>query len=344
MNASGNRPKIVVTNRIFDDSLRRLSALGDVVVNREVEPWSRKQLMAHAADADALMAFMTDEVDESLLEACPRLRIVAGALKGYDNFDADACSARGVWLSIVPDLLTNPTAELAVALTLGLNRHLMAGDGRVRSGSFRGWRPELYGFGLDGANVGIAGLGRVGIETARRLQGFGCGLFGFDAMTIDQAQLDRLSITRVGWDRLLGLCDVIILALPLNERTLHLVDVDALKRVRCGARLINVGRGSVVDEAAVVWALSEGRLAGYAADVFEFEDWSRAGRPRTIPSGLLSMADRTLFTPHLGSAVTGVRKAIEMAAVDNIEAVLAGEAPPHAVNSVPVRAGCLKSA
>lgn len=326
------RPKIVVTNPVFDETRDRLAALGDVLCNPGLEPWSREELLHHAQGADALMAFMTDCVDWAFLAQCPSLKIVAGALKGYDNLDDDACAARGVWLTIVPDLLTAPTAELAVALTLSLNRHLMAGDARVRSGGFAGWRAELYGIGLDGACVGIAGLGRVGIETARRLQGFGCRLCGFDSREPGEEQLTALKSAFVSREDLLERSDVLILALPLNDKTLHWVDAEALQRMKPGARLVNIGRGSVVDEQAVAAALMTGQLGGYAADVFEFEDWARGDRPRQVARALLELPDRTLLTPHLGSAVTAVRRAIEMAAVDNIEAVLMGRRPPDAVN------------
>lgn len=326
------RPRIVVTNPVFQETASRLAEIGDIVVNGRLEPWSREDMLARAKDADAIMAFMTDCIDDAFLAACPKLRIVAGALKGYDNIDRNACTQRGIWLTVVPDLLTAPTAEIAVALTLGLNRNVLHGDDRIRRGDFRGWRADLYGFGLDGANVGIAGLGRVGIETASRLSGFGCALFAYDIGAIDPERLEGRRIVRVGWERLLQLSDVLILALPLTGRTQHLVDAPALAAMRPGARIVNVGRGSVVDEAAVAHALADGRIAGYAADVFEFEDWARPDRPLAVHPRLVGMPDRTLFTPHLGSAVTAVRREIEMAAVDNIVAVLAGEQPPGAVN------------
>ena len=164
--------KIVVTHPIFPEVEQRLRNLGQIVINGRGAPWSRDALAAHLRDADAMLAFMTDQVDEDLLSGSRRLKVIACALKGYDNFDVEACTRAGVWLTVAPDLLTIPTAELAVALTLGLNRHLLAGDAWVRSGRFEGWRPELYGYGLQDANVGIAGLGRVGLrhrETSPRL-------------------------------------------------------------------------------------------------------------------------------------------------------------------------------
>jgi hypothetical protein len=222
--------KIVVTNRIFPELERRLRALGEVIINDRGAPWSRDELITQLHDADAMLAFMTDAVDAELLSHCPSLKIVAGALKGHDNFDVEACTRAGVWLTVVSDLLTIPTAELAVALTLGLNRNLFAGDDRVRSGHFDGWRAELYGFGLNGAEVGIAGLGRVGLAIAERLAGFGAHLRGFDERSIASAELASRCILQVEWDELIAASDVIILALPLNKHTFHMIDAQSLSR------------------------------------------------------------------------------------------------------------------
>jgi len=333
--------KIVATNPVFPETERRLAALGNVTVNRALAPWSRAELAGHLRDADAVMAFMTDTVDVALLAGCPSLRVIACALKGYDNIDVDACTDAGVWVTIVPDLLTVPTAELAVALTLGLNRNLLAGDARVRAGTFQGWRADLYGFGLHGATVGIAGVGRVGLAIARRLQGFGAELIGYDERALPEASLLACRMTQVVWEELIARSDVVIIALPLVPRTVHLFDAETLGRMRPGARLVNVGRGSVVDEAAVAQSLANGHLGGYAADVFELEDRGRSGRPDQVSGRLTALRDRTLFTPHLGSAVAAVRLAIERSAVDDIAQVFGGGAPTNAVNvPAPRRAAC----
>src|SRR5262245_9589978 len=160
-----------------------------------------------------MLAFMTDAVDRELLRCAPRLKVIACALKGCDNFDVDACTAADVWLTVVPDLLTVPTAELAVALTLALNRNLLAGDEQVRSGRFGGWRAALYGHGLHDADVGIAGLGHVGLAVAQRLKGFGARLYGFDQRAIDRAALVARGVVQVEWDTLVENSEVLILAL-----------------------------------------------------------------------------------------------------------------------------------
>lgn len=312
------RPHILATARIFPETRAALEALGTVEANAGIEPWPEAERRARAARATALLAFMTDRVDEAFLAAAPDLRIVACALKGADNFDLAACRARGVAVSLVPDLLTAPTAELAIGLAIGLGRHLRAGDAAVRGGGFEGWRPVLYGQGLDGATVAVLGLGSLGAAIAARLAPFGCRLLG-----VDPARAAPPGVEAVPLDAALEAADLVIAALPLTPGTLHLLDAPRLARMRPGALLVNIGRGSTVREAAVAGALAAGHLGGFAADVFELEDWALEARPRAIDQRLLAHP-RTLFTPHLGSAVEGVRRAIELRAAANIADVLAG--------------------
>lgn len=308
--------RIVCTARVFPETRALLEGLGPVAHPAGEEPWDAATLRRHLAGAEAAMAFMPDRVDAAWLDAAPRLRVLACALKGYDNIDVAACRARGVAVSIVPDLLTAPTAELAVALLLGLARRLREGDAAVRAG-FAGWRPALYGLGLDGAAVTILGLGRLGRAVAARLLPFGARLRGVDPAN-GAPGVERLPLA----DALPG-SDAVVACLPLLPATRGLLDEAALALLPPHALLVNVGRGSTVDEDAVLAALEEGRLGGFAADVFAMEDWALPGRPRTIAPGLLAHP-RTLFTPHLGSATAAARRAIEAAAAANIRDVLEG--------------------
>ena len=322
------RPRVLVTQPIHADVVERLGTVADVDMHPGPEPLDAPELARRLAGADAMMGFMTDRVDAALLAQAPRLRIVACALKGFDSYDVGACTRAGVWMSIVPDLLTAPTAELAIGLAIGLARHVRDGDALVRAGLFHGWRPTLYGRGLGGATVAVLGLGQVGRAIAQRLQGFGCRVLGVDEQPQAVTHVERCSLADA-----LAQAHFIFVALPLTPSTRHLIGDAELRAAPAGSLWINVGRGSVVDEAAVERLLAEGRLGGYAADVFEFEDWSLAGRPQEVPAGLRSHP-RTLFTPHLGSAVVDVRRAIEHRAADNILAVLAGGTPADAINAV----------
>lgn len=333
MTVDDRKPLVVISSCVHPSVVERLSEHCRVIANDTAEALTRHELLQRTADADALMTFMPDCIDEAFLEACPKLRVIAGALKGYDNFDVAACTRRGIWLTNVPDLLTIPTAELAVGLLIGLTRNIVAGDRHVRGGAFAGWRPILYGTGLTGKTLGIAGMGAVGRAVAERLQGFRMRLRYADPKPLSTAEESRLSVQRVPLDELLAGSDYLLPLVHHTTTTHHLIDATSLAAMKPGAFLINVGRGSVVDEMAVADALASGRLAGYAADVFEFEDWARADRPCVIPAALVRDGDRTLFTPHLGSAVAEVRIAIEMEAAANILQTLAGEIPRGAVNA-----------
>jgi len=172
-----SRPKVVVTHWVHEAVLDALGRHADVIANQTRETLPPDEVRARCRDAAGMVAFMPDTVDAAFLVACPDLRVVACALKGFDNFDIDACTRRGVWITAVPDLLTSPTAELAVGLLIGLARRIADGDRLVRGGGFAGWRPVLYCAGLDGATVGIVGMGRVGRAIARRLAGLGPGIW-----------------------------------------------------------------------------------------------------------------------------------------------------------------------
>jgi len=320
------RPKILVTQRIHEEVLQRLSVHAEVDMNNRLEPWPQAEILRRAADAAAIMGFMTDKVDTELLRAAPQLKIVACALKGYDNYDVKACTLAGVWVSIVPDLLTEPTAELAIGLAIALARHVRQGDAYVRLGDFAGWRTHFYGTGLHGSIAAVVGLGQVGQAIVQRVAGFGCTrILGVDPSARPSG------IEMVSLDFAVRHADFLFLAAPLTATTHHLIGNQQLEQAKIAQFIINVGRGSVVDELAMTQALKSGHIGGYAADVLGCEDWQLRDRPQSVSTDLLAQQN-TLFTPHIGSAVHRVRLAIEQSAANNIIAVLQGIPPPDAIN------------
>jgi phosphonate dehydrogenase len=332
------KPKVVLTHRVHREVIELLAAHAEVIPNTTSGTLARDEILRRAQDAAAIMTFMPDRVDEAFMRACPQLRVVGCALKGYDNYDVEACTRHGVWITNVPDLLTIPTAELTIGLLIGLTRNLLAGDQFVRSGGFNGWRPVLYGTGLTGRTLGLIGMGAVGQAIAARLQGYELNLLYDDPRPLAPELEARWQLTRVSRDALLRQSDFVVPMVPYRPDTLHLIDAQALATMQDGATLINACRGSVVDEEAVADALASGKLAGYAADVFEMEEWARTDRPRAIAPRLLADTARTLFTPHIGSAVDSVRLAIEMEAATNILQALRGEVPQGAINRPQARA------
>ena len=327
------KPKIVLTHWVHPEIIDYVQTTANVIPNTTRETLPREELLSRAKDADALMVFMPDSIDATFLDACPKLKIVGAALKGYDNLDVDACTQRGIWLSIVPDLLTIPTAELTIGLLLGLTRHMTEGDRRIRSGNFHGWRPELYGTGLTGRTLGIIGMGAVGRAIAKRLSSFDMKLIYCDNVALSDDQEQAWNARRVNLTELLATSDFVVPMVPMTPQTMHLFNTDTIGQMQPGTYLINACRGSVVDEQAVVEALRTGQLAGYAADVFEMEEWARPDRPDGIPRALLDNSAQTFFTPHIGSAVSEVRVEIERQAANNIIQALAGERPVGAINN-----------
>ncbi len=327
-------PRVVVTHWVHPEVAARLAEFcRPVVPSREEGVWPGAQVRARARDAAGLVVCMADCVDEQLLSACPRLRVVSGVLKGHDNLDVPACTRRGVWVTVLPNLLTAPTAELAVGLMLAVMRRITEGDAHVRGGRFAGWRPQFYGAGLAGATVGIIGMGRLGQAVARRVQAFDARVLYCDPQPLPETCARALGARRVALPELLKGSDVVVPLVPLWGSTGHLLGAEELGLLRPGAFVVNAGRGSVVDEQAVAAALEAGRLGGYAADVFAFEDWRCPHRPVSIPERLLAHP-RTVFTPHLGSAVDDVRREMGLAVAAQVRQALAGQRPDGAVNEL----------
>ena len=306
-----------MTHRVHPEVIEVLEGGFEVVANQTPETLPREEVLRRTRSARAIIVFMPDRIDERFLRECPDLKIVAAALKGHDNIDVEACRRRGVWLTVCEDLLTMPTAELAVGLMIGLARRISEGDHRIRKGGYAGWRPELYGKGLADSTVGMVGMGKIGRALSKLLSPFGARILYTDPRRMDPDEERALGARRVTLEELLIESDFVVLLIHLKEDTLHMIGADALSRMKPGGFLVNVGRGSAVDEQAVARALSSGHLAGYGADVFEMEDWAREDRPRRIAAELLEHP-RTLFTPHLGSAVEEVRLRIELEAARNV--------------------------
>jgi len=316
---SAGLPRVVATNRVFPETLALFDGRATLIAPEGEKPLSGPGLRLAMAEAEGMMAFMTDHVDADFLGFCPRLRVIGAALKGHDNIDLAAAQRAGVSVCIVPDLLTVPTAELAIGMMLALGRHVVAADRAIRTEGFEGWRPRFYGTGIADSTVAVFGRGAVGRAIAARLAGFDCRIESWDPAEGGDAK------TLAG---LLAGADWVVLAAPLTHSNVHMINAEALARMKPGALLVNPARGSLVDEEAVADALESGRLAGYAADVFACEDLSLPDRPRAIPRRLAAPDARTVLTPHIGSAVETVRRDIEWAAANAILEALDGRIPP----------------
>lgn len=269
--------------------------------------------------ADALISLLTVRVDEALLDRAPQLKIVANAVVGYDNVDVAACGARGIVVTNTPDVLTDATADLAMALMLAAVRRLPQAEASLRSGGFGGWGFWDYlGGDLSGRLLGIFGMGRIGQAVARRAAAFGMTVQYTNRSPLPEALQRQLQARRVDWETLLTTSDVLSLHAPATPETHRILDGAALRRMKPGSYLVNTARGALVDEAALVDVLREGPLAGAGLDVYEHE-------PAVHP-GLLEL-DNVVLLPHIGSATTGTREGMATLAARNVRAVLAGDEP-----------------
>jgi glyoxylate reductase len=258
-----------------------------------------------------------DRVDDAFLSAAgEQLRVVANVAVGYDNVDLDAARSHRVTITNTPGVLTDATADLAIALMLAITRRLGEGERRIRSGEPWAWSIDfMLGRGLRGKTLGIVGYGEIGRATATRARAFGMEV----VYTKRSAGRDP---GRVELGELLERSHVVSLHCPLTPETRHLIDAAALARMRGDAYLVNTARGPVVDEAALAAALRDGAIAGAALDVFERE-------PEVHPD--LVALDNVVLIPHLGSATIETRTAMAELAAANAIAVLAGDGPPTAV-------------
>jgi glyoxylate reductase len=293
--------------------MRKVHVTGDVPQRIEAALAQDFELLAGPGGAEGVLSLITTRVDGAFLDRVgPQLAVVANYGVGVNNVDVAEVTRRGIVVANTPDVLTRTTAELALTLMLSLLRRVVEGDRFLRGGGEWSFSLEfMLGEGLDGKTVAIVGPGRIGRETARLAQAFG-------AQPLFVGRDDPLH-------EALGEADVVSLHCPLTEQTHHLIDAEALGGMRPTAVLVNTARGPIVDERALVDALSRGTIAGAALDVFEFEP--------DVTEELLRL-DQVVLTPHIGSATRATREAMGMLAVDALRSVLLrGERPANAVAS-----------
>jgi lactate dehydrogenase-like 2-hydroxyacid dehydrogenase len=302
-----------VTRRLPGTAVERLAAEHDVEVWPEQLPPTHDELLARVADAEGLLCMLTDPVDAELIAAAPDLRAISTYAVGTDNIDLAAASERGIPVGHTPDVLTETSADLALALMLAAMRRIPAGDAAVRAGEWRTWEPAwLLGHDLHRATVGIVGLGRIGQAVKRRVEGFG-------ARVLHTGRSDGVPL-----ERLLAESTVVTLHCPLTEQTRGLIDAEALRAMRDDAYLVNTARGPIVDTDALRQALDEGWIAGAALDVTD---------PEPLPADHpLLGAPNLVIAPHLGSASHETRAEMADIAVDNLLAGLRGEPLRHQAN------------
>ena len=283
----------------------------------------RELLLELVPGAVALVADPSVPVDGALLDACgPSLRVVSNFAVGYDNVDLDACRERGVIITNTPGVLTEATAELALALTLAAARRMSDAERDLRAGRWRGWDPAAYrGLELRGSTVGVVGLGRIGRRYAELVRALGAEVV-YSGPTAKPDAERELGARRLELAALLEAADIVSLHAPAGPETHHLIGAAELEMIGPDGVLVNTSRGRLVDTAALAAALQQGRLGAAGLDVYENEP--------EVPNELLE-APRCVLLPHIGSATVPSRDGMAKLAAENVLAVLDGREPPSRV-------------
>ena len=305
--------RVFVTRKLPGTAIDRLKAEHEVEVWPERLPPRPGDLRARMPDIEGLLSILTDKIHDELLDAAPNLRAISNYAVGVDNIDVEAVTKRGLPIGNTPDVLTEATADLAVALMLAIARRLSEGEALVHRGDWLTWEPTLLlGRDLHDSTVGIIGMGRIGRAVQRRVEGFGARVLFTDVSG------------GVPLEELLEQSDFVTIHSPLTEETQGLINDETLAMMKPTAYLINSARGPIVDTPALIRALNAGQIAGAALDVTD---------PEPLSGGhVLLSAPNLLVVPHIGSATHATREAMADMAVDNLLAALRGDRMPHCVN------------
>jgi glyoxylate reductase len=311
--------KIVISNVLPVQARDEIPREIEVEYNDTEEPLPKSELIRRLQGKQGLICHIISTVDDELLGACPGLKVVANVAVGFNNIDVAAARRRGVVVTNTPDVLTETTADFAWTLLMASARRVVEADRYARSGQWKSWKWELlWGADVHGKTLGVVGFGRIGRAVARRALGFGMRVLYHDTVRVSEGVERELNATAVDLETLLRESDYVSLHTVLSSETRHLVNERTLRLMKKTAVLVNASRGPVVDEAALVRALSEGWIRGAGLDVFEEEP--------TIHSGLLTLPNVTL-APHIASASHDTRIAMASLAVRNCLAVLDGNPP-----------------
>jgi len=315
-----NKPGIVIARAVFPQVIARLQQHFDVLSNQDDVLWTPSELIAHLQGRAGLFCTASERVDAAVLEACPALKICANMAVGYNNFDLDAMSARGVLATNAPGVLTETTADFGFALLMATARRVCESEHFLRAGQWTRWRYDLFaGADIHGSTLGILGMGRIGQGIARRgAHGFGMRVIYHNRSRLDAATEAACGASYVGKDELLASADHLVLVLPYSAESHHSIGAAELARMKPTATLVNIARGGIVDDAALAQALRDGSIAGAGLDVFE-------GEPQVHPA--LLEVPNVVLTPHIASASLPTRLAMADLAADNLIAYLTrGEA------------------
>ncbi len=319
------RPRLIVTTELTDHVMERMRALFDVQINMAGKAMTRAELETAVANADVLAPTITDTIDADLIgKAGQQLKLIANFGVGVDHIDLQAARARGIIVTNTPGVLTEDTADMTMALILSVPRRLGEGEKLIRQGLWSGWRPNgMLGHRVNGKQLGIVGMGRIGRAVAARARGFGITTLYHNRHRLPEGVEAELGATyEADLDRLIASADIISINCPHSKETHGMIDARRIALIKADAYIINTARGEIVDEDALITALQNGMIGGAGLDVYTHE-------PNVDPR-LLALSNVVLL-PHMGSATYEGREAMGEKVIANIRAWVDGHRPPDQV-------------
>lgn len=317
------KPSLFISRRLPDAVLKRARLHFDVTLRDDTSAMRRDEMVAALAKFDAILPTLGDQFSADLFATPPmRARILANFGVGYNHIDVAAAKAAGLVVSNTPGAVTDATADIALTLMLMTARRTGEGERMVRAGNWAGWHPtQMLGLHVSGKTLGVIGMGRIGKAIAARAAlGFGMKVVFFNRSHVDNAGVPATQLASIG--DVAKAADVVVVALPGGPATRHMIDGQVFAAMKPSAIFVNIARGDIVDQAALITALQMGQIAGAGLDVYEDE-------PK-VPADLIAMENVTLL-PHLGTAALDVRIGMGMMALDNLVAFFANETPPNAI-------------
>lgn len=319
------KPKVILTRKLPDSIETRMRELFDAELSADDVQLSSEALIQLMQRADVLVPTVTDKIDADMLEkAGPQLKLIASFGTGVDHIDLDAAKAKGITVTNTPGVLTEDTADVAMALILAVPRRIAEGDRRARSGDWTGWSPTgMLGHRINGKRLGIIGMGQIGQAIARRARGFGMSIHYHNRKAVHPAIEEELEATYwADLDEMLRRMDIVSVNCPSTGATEGLLSAERLALMPSQAYLVNTARGEIVDETALADILKAGGIAGAGLDVYQNEP--------QIPDALRGL-DNVVLLPHIGSATIEGRHAMGEKVIINIQTFLDGHTPPDRV-------------
>ena len=321
------KPIVAVTNVFPQVALDKLSPECDLKTNGSGVSLAREELGQVVSESDAVISYLSDKIDQDIIDQGTKLKIIANYGAGFNNIDVTYASKRGIWVTNTPNVLHETTADLTWAMILGAARRIVPADRYTREGEFQGWGAKIFlGGDVYEKTLGVIGLGEIGRSVARRAMGFNMRILYHQRNCLSREEEKKLNVEFAPLDKLLRESDFVTLHVPLREETEYMIGNDEFSLMKKTAYLIHTARGKVIDDYALVAALKEGRLAGAALDVYEAEP--------ELTEGMTEL-DNLLLLPHIGSASFETRDRMALLVVDNVLDVLAGKTPRTLVPTYP---------